>query len=430
MRWDRARRIADALLYEGYVLYPYRASSVKNRLRWSFGVVMPPAYAAAHADETAETWTESLVEPGRDPVLSLRVRFLQVQARSVETAADGRHQAVPRLETDDGPLVPWEEGVPREWDAPPVPLRALLGRARSFPYACAGGREVEAVCAEGRAAGRVVRERWPLAAEVTVAVTAVEPLWRVRVSVRNTGDWPRGRGEDRPAAACGALVSAHVLLAVDDGAFVSLLDPPGWAAPAAAGCAHRGAWPVLVGAPGARDEVLASPIMLYDHPAVADESPADLCDATEIDEILMLRIRSLTDDEKREARATDPRAREIVDRADALPGDALLRLHGGRRDTEAATGETDAPAWIEVDGHRLARGSRVRLAPRRRADAMDLFLAGRDALVRAVLRDVDGRRYLAVTVDADPAADLLDETGRYFYFDPDEVEPLAAGPRA
>jgi hypothetical protein len=61
---------------------------------------------------------------------------------------------------------------------------------------------------------------------------------------------------------------------------------------------------------------------------------------------------------------------------------------------------------------------------------MDLFLAGRDAEVRAILRDVDGRRYLAVTVVDDPGADLLDRTGRYFYFDPDEVEPLGAGPRA
>jgi hypothetical protein len=259
---------------------------------------------------------------------------------------------------------------------------------------------------------------------------AVGPLLRVRLHLRNTGDWPRERGADRAAATCGALVSLHTLLAVDDGAFLSLLDPPPWAAEAAAGCTRRGAWPVLVGPPGARDEMLASPIMLYDHPAVADESPGDLCDATEIDEILMLRVRALTDAEKREARATDARAREIVDRADALSADALLRLHGGRRETAAGGDEPGALSSIEVAGEVLARGSRVRLAPRRRADAMDLFLAGRDAEVRAILRDVDGRRYLAVTVVDDPGADLLDRTGRYFYFDPDEVEPLGAGPRA
>jgi hypothetical protein len=426
VRWDRARRIADVLLYEGYVLYPYRASAVKNRMRWSFGVVMPPAYAAAHPDETAEMWTECLVEPGRDPVLSVRVRFLQVQSRTVEEAVLGGFRPVARLQTADGPQFAWEEGVAREWDVPSVRLLDVVDAEHSFPFAIAsGGEEEDARGADGRACGRVVRERWPLQAEVTVGAVWAGPLLRVRVRVHNTGDWPHGRGGDRAAATCGALVSAHALLAVDDGAFVSLLDPPAWAAEAAAACTSRQAWPVLMGAPGARDVVLASPIMLYDHPAVADESPGDLCDATEIDEILLLRIRSLTDDEKREARATDPRARAIVDRADALPAEALLRLHGGRRDAEPVADEE--PSWIDVGGHRLARGSRVRLVPRRRADAMDLFLAGRDAQVRAVLRDVDGRSYLAVTVDDDPAGELLDQTGRYFYFDPDEVEPLPAG---
>jgi len=411
MRWDGARRIADALLYEGYVLYPYRASAVKNHLRWSFGVVMPPSYADAHPDETAEMWTDCLVEPGRAPALSVRLRFLQVQARTVATP--------------DGPDVPWDEGVPREWDAPSVDLRALVGQERSFAVAWEGGRDEQAT-----ADGRVVRRRWPLAAEVTVTGVPVGPLLRVRVRVRNTVDCPEDRGATRTAATGGALVSLHILLAVDDGAFVSLLDPPAWAAEAAAGCARWGAWPVLVGPEGARDEMLASPIMLYDHPAVADESPGDLCDATEIDEILLLRVRALTDAEKREARATDARAAEIVDRADALSADALLRLHGGRRPPAPDADEAGTLASIDVAGHCLARGSRVRLAPRRRADAMDLFLAGRVAEVRAVLRDVDGRSYLAVTVDDDPGADLLDRTGRYFYFDPDEVEPLGTGPCA
>lgn len=414
MRWKRARRLADALLYEGYVLYPYRASAVKNRLRWPFGAVMPAAYAEAHRDEAAEMWTDCLVEAGRSPALSVRLRFLQVQSRTVEDAAG----PLERLPSPDGPLVAWDEGVAREWDLPSVDLRGLGSGERAFDFTCEGGCEDEAA-----GGGRVVRRRWPLAARVTLSAASAGPLLRVRVRVRNTGDWPRERGQDRTAAACGALVSLHLLLAVDEGAFVSLLDPPAWAAEAAAGCERRGAWPVLVGPAGARDEMLASPILLHDHPAVADESPLDLCDATEIDEILLLRVRALTEEEKREARATDPRAAGIVDRADALTGEDLLRLHGGRRGPEPAD---EGLASIEVAGHRLGRGSRVRLAPRRRADAMDLFLAGRAAEVRAVLCDVDGRSYLAVTVDDDPGADLLDRSGRYFYFDPDEVEPLGS----
>ena len=82
---------------------------------------------------------------------------------------------------------------------------------------------------------------------------------------------------------------------------------------------------------------------------------------------------------------------------------------------------------LVVRGVPVRRGSRVRLHPgsgTRRTDAQDLFVQGRTALVRVVLHDVDGGEHLGVTVEDDPAADLLDSQGRYLYFDPDEVEPL------
>jgi hypothetical protein len=105
----------------------------------------------------------------------------------------------------------------------------------------------------------------------------------------------------------------------------------------------------------------------------------------------------------------------------------------------AATRERSVPWWdpgsdtsvspetdhILIAGVRVARGSRVRMRPgARRADAQDLFLAGRSALVEAVLQDVDGNVHLAVTPEDDPAADLQRGHGRFLYFAPDEVEPL------
>ena len=125
-----------------------------------------------------------------------------------------------------------------------------------------------------------------------------------------------------------SLVAVHTLLAVDDGAFVSLLDPPAAAAEAAAGCTSVGTYPVLVGDGSDDDVVLSSPIILYDHPAVAPESQGDMCDATEIDEILALRVLTLTDEEKAEARGTDARAAAIVDRWEDMPPEVWERLHG------------------------------------------------------------------------------------------------------
>jgi hydrogenase maturation protease len=125
-----------------------------------------------------------------------------------------------------------------------------------------------------------------------------------------------------------SLISTHIILGVKDGEFVSLLEPPAELQELASSCQNIGAWPVLVGKPGQRDTVLASPIILYDYPQIAPESAGDLFDGTEIDEILSLRIMTLTDEEKREIRESDDRAREILDRTEAIPPEQFMKLHG------------------------------------------------------------------------------------------------------
>ncbi len=102
-----------------------------------------------------------------------------------------------------------------------------------------------------------------------------------------------------------SLVSAHTILTVEDGEFVSLLDPPENLRSLAAECSNIGTWPVLVGEEGERDTMLSSPIILYDYPQIAPESPGSLFDGTEIDEILSLRILTMTDEEKHEMRQSD-----------------------------------------------------------------------------------------------------------------------------
>jgi len=417
---DSVRKIADAVLYEGYILYPYRASAQKNQSRWQFGVVMGPGYAAADPSETSSTRAECVLEHGGRPAVRVILRFLQVQRRTGTTGV-------------------WDEAVEREVEVS-AEGPALFGDGVTREFAVEGGEDVE----EG-ADGWVVRRRVPLAGAVSVRAAEVPGPWRaVRLQVRvenrtELGVVPWRRDDALPSA----LVAAHTIITVSGGTFLSMTDPPEWASPAVAECRNEGGWPVLAD-PSAR-VMLSSPIILYDHPELADESPGELYDGTEIDEILTLRTLALSDQEKAEARATDPRAAALLDRVESMDPQAMARLHGTirspRRPAEPP-GEATVPWWdpdadasvspdtdsVTIGGLPVARGSLVRLRPgARRADAQDMFLVGRLAEVQAVLHDVEDHPYLAVSLAGQPDEDLRIAHGRFLYFSVDEVEPCGEG---
>jgi hypothetical protein len=450
-----ARQVANAVLYEGYLLYPYRQSAQKNRSRFQFGVLMPPAYRAVDDCEPSACQTECLLECADDAVVEILVRFLHFQRRTVQCIAPdtGGISDVDALWVDGTEYTSWDEAVEREQSFR-LPVAGLHGKDTELPFQITEAEEVEGLTDERQVrAGQLVRHTEQLDAAIVVRAERVAGPYqalRLRVRVENRSEPQRPlRGRD-DGLRC-ALIAAHTLIAVPSGTFLSLTDPPQWAAAEAAGCANTGTWPVLAGPASCRDLLLSSPVILYDHPEVAPESAGDLFDATEIDEILTLRTLALTDDERRQARATDPRAADLIDRLDILPAEMLERMHGAIRYLAPAPGApastSEVPSWgtpaapwwdpgadssvspetdhVLIGGVRIARGSKVRMRPgSRRADAQDLFLTGREALVEAVLHDVDGHVHVAVSPSSDPLADLQRSHGRFLYFAPDEIEPV------
>jgi hypothetical protein len=381
MSFEMARKIADAVLYEGYLLYPYRPLALKNRFRWQFGVIAPPAWSEA-GGEPWEMQTECLVEPQSEPVVEIVVRFLQVR--------------------DDGGT---EQSIERT-----VEMRAvrLDERGRDLGFEIDGGT---------------------ISGVVRTTVETAGPYWKLRVRIENRTPLPEAATSERTAAMRHSMIGTHTMLTICGGAFLSMTDPP---PEGAAGCCNLNTWPVLIGAEGARDVMLSSPIILPDYPAIAPESQGDFFDSTEIDELLTLRVMTLTDEEKREALAGGDRARRVIERCDNIPPEIFERLHGAIRSIEPSEHESffnpasERPEVqaVEIGSRNVSRGERVRLLPRRNADSMDMFLAGRIARVAAVHRDVEDRVYVAVTVEDDPAADMHEAFGRFLYFYPDELELL------
>ena len=447
MNLTAVRSIANAVLYEGYILYPYRASSRKNQSRWQWGVVMAPGYAAADPSESSSTQAECVLEHTGQPVVRVILRFLQVQRRTTEGSGQS-----------------WDEAVEREIEVT-AEGAALLGEGVTEEFAIGGGEEREPLDEPGGPDGAgpryEVRRREPLAGLVSVRAIPVHGPWRaVRLQVRVenrtvVSPVPPCRDDALPSA----LIAAHTIISVSGGEFISMTDPPIWARPAVGECQNQGGWPVLADPGGGRQVVLSSPIILYDHPELAPESPGELYDGTEIDEILTLRTLALSDAEKAEARATDPRAAALLDRVESMDAESMARLHGtirsprpapagppGPGDAGQLGGEPSAPWWdpdadgsvspdtdtVTIGGQQIGRGSRVRLQPgARRADAQDMFLVGRPAEVQAVLYDVDDKPYLAVSLADQPDEDIRIAHGRFLYFSTDEVapcEPGAGGP--
>lgn len=386
----QAERLVRALLFEGHVLYPYRASSLKNRRRWAFGTLYPKRFCElAKASDAFSIRTECLVV-GSAPVVQVSVRFLRMLARSGVT----EHEREPWIEAVEGRIETGELSLP-----------ALSDTSRQFELGIDASYTTEE---------DVTRRGEALSAVVRVSAARLElSLWKLTARVENTTD-TGANATDRERAELSALGSAHVLLSCRDGRFVSSIDPPPDLAAHAARCRSEGVWPVLVGDERKRDTLVASPIVLSDYPEIAKASPGDLFDATEIDEILSLRIRTLSESERREAFATDPRARELILRSEALGEEELLALHGICALSRGAAAE---PASYEP-------GDAVVLRPRAGGDVLDLALSGESATVLAREEDVDGRVYYTVTVDADPGRDLgaLGQPGHRFFFGADELE--------
>ncbi len=431
-------------------------------------VLVPPAYGAVDEYELSASRTECLLECADDAEVLVLVRFLHLQQRIVRAASPdtGELHDVSALQVDGTEYTSWDEAAERQQQAA-ISVARLLRQDRTLEFHIDSGEHSEDLTdAQGRAAGQLTRRWAALDGVIQLGAERVAGPYgalRLRVRVENNSD-PGVSPCTRDEALRHSLIAAHALIGVPGGTFLSLTDAPEWAAAEAAACANVGTWPVLAGPEGCHDLVLSSPVILYDHPEVAAESAGELFDATEIDEILTLRTLALTDAEKRQARATDPRAADLMDRVDTMPPEMLERMHGAIRYLRATPGterpgagapggdpaEPDpfgdpilgrpqVPWWdpgsdssvspetdhVLVDSVRVARGTRVRMRPgSRRADAQDLFLIGRTALVEAVLHDVDGQVHVAVSPDHDPAAELQRSHGRFLYFAPDEIEPI------
>jgi hypothetical protein len=399
-------KIVNAVLYEGYILYPYRASSTKNqRERFTFGRVYPKQHSdAQNGLEPCLLQTECLIcNESRDASLEVSLRFLQPLARETEGQT-------------------WLEALEREVRLPAISLNEPIKKDRDFLFAHAESIE-----------GATTRRNAMVCGRIEVAAEIVSPaVAKIRVRVFNETPIAAEEIEHQNEVLMRTFASTHTILHAPGGKFISLLDPEPQYVDLATGCRNIGTWPVLVGEKekGERDAMLSSPIILYDYPQIAAESAGELFDNTEIDEILTLRVQTLSEQEKLEMRRTDEQARKILERTESITPEQFLTMHGVMREVKKSAEEFFNPAKrlqsARVHDVDLKKGDRVRIRPNKRADIMDMALDGKIGIIEAVEQDVDDQIHFALVLEDDPGRELGMQRyiGHRFFYSADEVEPV------
>ncbi len=289
------------------MLYPYRASSVKNRERFNWGVLYPEAYSSRQTGaDLCEMRTECLVAGGATAGLEVKVRFLHLVVRT------------------DGGAAPWQEAREREVTVAVGAVGELVTDPKltrfTFP-------------ADDQAEGEVRRRQERLDGEIVISACLVAPdVHRITTLVANATAWgPTGETARNDVTAALPGVDSHH--PPRRGRRVRLA-PRSTVRAAGAGGGSAGMWGPGRCWPGTMARATrCSPRRSSSttYPRIAPESAGDLFDATEIDEILSLRILTLTDEEKREIRETDERARQLLERTESLGAEQLMRLHGTLR---------------------------------------------------------------------------------------------------
>jgi len=373
---DGLEALLESLLWEGYALYPYTPGATKNATPTPFGIVYPPAYAATLASTFDHLELRCVVRAPADAVLSAEVRFLQ--------AAGERHRAQARRVELSGAMA-----------------GALAGRPAS-----------KEVSVGGLAMGLALEtRRLPAESEYEV-VLRVDNLTLV------------SSGLDRAGALARSLISTHPVLRVTGGRFVSALERP---------CASVNTFPVL--ATDGDDVMVGAAIVLPDHPRLAPESLGGLFDSTEIEEALLLHVRTLSDGERDAIERQDPAVRQMVARAASATAADIVSLHGRVELRDPVTleppseppGLTDPRAGdsvLDVGDRTFRRGGKVVIRPGPDADIQARMLDGRRATIERIFTDYDGKAHLGLTIDDDPGQELMRETGRYLYFFAPELEVL------
>jgi hypothetical protein len=287
--------ITNTLLYEGYSIFPYHRSAIKNQKPIPFGVVYPRSYNSHNPHFPAEMRSECIVCGSKIFSVHITICFLHL----LKTNNDGWQTVERRIETEN------------------IITDELLINSQKIPFYFNGENENEIL---------------PIRGEVVIKTEAIENIdnaFKISANVINNSLSADAKNLSRDEALRQSFLSTHIILTATSGEFISSQDPPEKFGAAIAQCKNVGAWPILIGEENTT--MLCSPIIVYDHPEIHPQSKTDLFDSTEIEEALMLHFAAMSDEEKNNIANSDEKLRAMFNKVSEVTPQEMIGLHGGMK---------------------------------------------------------------------------------------------------
>ena len=274
-------KICNALLYEGYALFPYRKNALKNQKRFNFGVLSPKSWAEKQINEHYFQQVELLVLTEKETNITFQTQFLQL-SNDTEWQTATERQIAGEFSLDNLKIVEYKEDN-------------LFGKVKISSEHLANN------------------------------------VFKVRFVIENLTEISNAETSTREQVLQFSFVSTHTIFQAENARFISQLEPPHEFVELTKSLQNIGVFPVLIGDKFKQNNVLASPIILYDFPEASEKSFDNFFDGLEIDELMILNIMALTDEEKRQIAETDERTRQIIEKINSATPEDLLRLHASLR---------------------------------------------------------------------------------------------------
>ncbi|KAA9038578.1 hypothetical protein FW778_13550 [Ginsengibacter hankyongi] len=335
--------LTHTLLYEGYSLYPYYRSAVKNQKPIPFGVIFPKDYNAYHEHSHSKMQSQSIITGDNDLTVSVTVRFLHLRKTELFQKANNEKDnedyiPVSNLDINGKFYNSGWQTVERKITTGDIGLTQLAKGGISIPIEFDNMNEGELILNEKNV---VVAKSVSSISEITGSIlisaeSIIESTdsFRITVVVTNTTGLENANTISRDEAIMQSFLSTHIILQTLQGEFISQQDTPVKWTTATAGCTNINTWPIVIDK--SNTTLLSSPIILYDHPEINPQSSGDLFDSTEIEEALLLHVNLLTEEDRNRIGTEDEKMNAMLKKVNGLTPEDLHQYHSMLKENKAS----------------------------------------------------------------------------------------------